>query len=517
MKLSYKVALILYFGLFLVVLWTGLFVLPLVDSLGVDFATKGHFNPTFWTILRVAAIFLLSIIPATIFLWALLMRIVIKPVITLEAVTKIIAQGNLGKTVDIKTSDEVGLLSGHVNQIIKNLVTAYQNMANSLLEVKEKRDLLATNLEQLKAAKAQDEALLTSIGDGVVAISPLGKIIFANKSTQLIMGWKIEEMVGQPWEAYLHAYKHIDGEKENLEEQPVARALSSGLRQKLDCYFLRKDQSGFPADVNLSPILINNNINGAILVFRDITIEKQIDRMKTEFISLASHQLRTPLSAIRWFTELLLEGTGGDLNNDQKELAQNISISTLRMIELVNSLLNISRIESGRIIVDPEPTDLAELVKGILTELQVKINERQQHLVVSVHEALPKINVDPKLIRQVYLNLLTNAIKYTPKGGQVEVFISKKGNEIISQISDNGFGIPESQKEKVFQKFFRAENVIKIETDGNGLGLYLVKAIIESSNGRIWFESTEGKGTTFWFSLPLFGMQARKGEVTLDS
>ncbi len=398
---------------------------------------------------------------------------------------------------------------------------ALENTKKSMLNIMEDLQQEKTLTEQ---AKAKDDAIINSIGDGMIAVDPLGKISVVNPVAVQLLELDLTVALGK---LFTEAF-HLSDEQGVLlppDKNPIMITLQTGQRTMQTCLFIKKDQTKVSLGITATPIKQNEKILGSIGIIRDITKEKQVDRMKTEFISLASHQLRTPLSAIRWFSEMLLGGDAGELTPEQKDFAKNITDSTQRMIELVNSLLNVSRIESGRIMIDPQPTDLKELVDGLVTELQVKIKEREQNLIVSVHEGLPKINVDPKLIRQVYLNLLTNAIKYTPKKGEISVFISKKDDEVVSQVSDNGYGIPKAEQSKMFQKFFRATNIIKVETDGTGLGMYLLKSIIESSHGKIWFESNtkeeslpDGRhGTTFWFSLPMTGMVAKKGEVTLDS
>lgn len=247
----------------------------------------------------------------------------------------------------------------------------------------------------------------------------------------------------------------------------------------------------------------------------DITHEKEVDRMKTEFISLASHQLRTPLSAMKWFGEMLIKGDAGALNTEQKAYADNILASNKRMIELVDDLLNISRIESGRIIIDPEPVHLQSMMDEVINEAKIKTNTKKQEIILSVQPNLPEVDLDKKLIREVYANLITNASKYTPDGGVIRISISTKGNDLVSEVNDTGYGIDERDKGKIFTKFFRSQRTSKFDTEGNGLGLYLVKTIIDSSGGKISFESSEGKGTTFTFTLPISGMTKKSGDVSL--
>jgi PAS domain S-box-containing protein len=363
------------------------------------------------------------------------------------------------------------------------------------------------------AVQQKDEAILGSIVDAVFAIDVKGKITLFNETIAHMTGHSMADAMGQH---YQQVVPFVTGEDPKPFYGFVERVMAGRARVEHAEINMLTKTGPILAGATASAITVDRHVTGAIVVVRDITHEKEVDRMKTEFISLASHQLRTPLSAIKWFSELLLGGDAGKLKPDQAEFTRNIADSAERMIELVNSLLNISRMESGRIMVDPVPTDLKELVGGIVTDLKAKTEERKQTLIVSVHQGLPAIKLDPRLIGQVYLNLLTNAIKYSPKGGEITVFISRKDDNIISQVSDNGYGIPKAQQDHVFQKFFRAENITKIETDGTGLGLYLIKSIIESSGGEIWFKSEEGKGTSFWFSIPMSGMKARKGEVTLD-
>lgn len=435
------------------------------------------------------------------------------PIVTLTARTRQLIQGDFKQKMAVTSNDEVGMLASAFNTMTTKLEESYQVLEQKVVE---RTQTLNIKLQELANAKAKDDAVLQSIGEGMIVTDSSGYVLLMNDIAAELLGTDVGAAVGRKT---LTLYNLYDDANQAIpaEERPLQVALKTGKKTVASAKCIRKDGAAVTLSITATPVWQQGAIIGAIQIVRDITREREVDRMKTEFISLASHQLRTPLSAIRWFTEMLLAGDAGELTGEQKEYTKNVADSTQRMIELVDSLLNISRIESGRIIVDPRPTDLNELVSGIVKDLEAKTSVKEQTLTISVHKELPKINLDPHLIGQVYLNLLTNAIKYTPKGGEISVFVSRKNDQVISQITDTGYGIPKSEQQKMFQKFFRATNIVKVETDGTGLGMYLVKSIVESSGGKIWFESEEGKGTTFWFTIPLSGMKAKQGQVVLGS
>jgi len=391
--------------------------------------------------------------------------------------------------------------------IILNILLYIQlirgQMSRNISEVK---PIIDKDISPAQQDKIKYEAILAYIGEGLVVIDKAGRIITFNKAAESLLGWKEDEVLGRE----LTEVIRIDYET-SINESKLTRSRQSSL------YFIRKDNTKFPAAITTTSYGVGTDILGTATLFRDITMEQNIDKMKNEFISLASHQLRTPLAAIKWYTEMLLKGDAGKLLPEQTQYADTIYSSTQRMIDLVNLLLNISRIESGRINVEPLPTDLKKLVDEVVQEVKIRYADKKQTFTTKYHEPLPTIAVDPRLIRQVYINLLTNAAKYTPEKGQITINLSKNDTDIISEISDSGYGIPDADQDKLFGKFFRGLKTVTRENEGTGLGLYLVKDIVDISHGKIWFKSKEGKGTTFWFSLPLSGTPAKKGVLTIEA
>lgn len=233
----------------------------------------------------------------------------------------------------------------------------------------------------------------------------------------------------------------------------------------------------------------------------------EASRMKSEFVSIVSHQLRTPLSALKWSLDLLRSKRLGDLNPKQKEYFDIINESSIKMIKLVNDLLNVNRIEERRLETRPNLFSITDLIKGVVKELNILAQVHGVNIVFKNQKKLPLVYADSDRIRMVLQNLIDNAIKYSKKkSGLVEIGadISQKKKKMVRvSVKDNGVGIPPFMHKQVFGKFFRGENLIKQKVEGTGLGLFIAKGIIVISKGEIGFESQEGKGSTFWFTLPI--------------
>ena len=256
--------------------------------------------------------------------------------------------------------------------------------------------------------------------------------------------------------------------------------------------------------LEITSVLLKDEIEekGFLIIIHDVTKEKLIEKMKTEFVSVAAHQLRTPLSAIKWTIRMILDGDAGEINEEQRELLEQTYISNERMIRLINDLLDVSRIEEGRLLYDQKDARIEDVIDSVIEASQEMLRNKNMVLEVNKKET-PKVRIDKEKIGVVIQNLLENAIKYTEQGGKIKITLDNDEKNVIFKIEDSGVGIPKSQQDRIFTKFFRAENVTRMETNGTGLGLYTTKNIVQAHKGQIWFESEENKGTTFYFTIPI--------------
>ncbi|OGF35278.1 hypothetical protein A2468_01255 [Candidatus Falkowbacteria bacterium RIFOXYC2_FULL_46_15] len=238
-------------------------------------------------------------------------------------------------------------------------------------------------------------------------------------------------------------------------------------------------------------------------IFNNVTREKIIDKLKSEFISIAAHQLRTPLTVIKWITKSLMDGESGKINDEQKELLNKGYISNERMIELIDNLLKVSRMEDGKFDLKLTRVNLKKIIDEVVEDMGRIAKNKDVVLVLNEPELWPDIVIDPSQITLVMENLLDNAVKYTPPGRKVEISVGRESEYLKITVRDEGIGIPEKDRGRLFSKFYRSPNAIRVETEGNGLGLYIAKKIIDGHKGKIYVDSSEGKGSAFTVYLPL--------------
>lgn len=349
-------------------------------------------------------------------------------------------------------------------------------------------------------------AIFSHLGEGMLVIDAAQKIFLINERARALLGFGTKEkLTGLGFAGRFHL-KNRNNETVPEERNPVCIALTTGETVRImlgdDLYLSRKDGTSFPVMLTASPIIFNRKLQGIAITFEDITHEKKMDEIKSDFIYIASHQLRTPLTVSTLHTEMLLAGHCGDLTPDQKEFVNEIHFYNKKMAQLLTVFMTVSKIELGTFAMQERPTDLRLVMEDVLHELNTQI--KNKHLVVAEKfEDLPMVETDPEFIRIVFQNLISNAIKYTPHEGEITVSLSSGQNGIAVKVADTGCGIPPAEQSQVFTKLYRGSNTQNHRWESNGLGLYITKAIVDKTGGSITFHSETGKGTTFNISLPL--------------
>ncbi|MCI0578563.1 MAG: response regulator [Chloroflexi bacterium] len=380
------------------------------------------------------------------------------------------------------------------------------------VRVNERTQDLAVALAREHAESSRNEAILDGIADGVIVIDNYEKAIIANPAISRLMEISADDIVGR------HV-SQLMAEKVNEEDQHLILAL---LKEKeLARPPLKIGWGNRTLSVSFAPFLAGyEEAGGMVAVFRDFTREAEIDRMKSDFVSIASHELRTPLTSIKGYIDLVLQGSAGQVNQQQASFLQIAKNNTDRLHELVRDLLDLSRIESGKIELEVQLVSMADLITTAASVVQKQFEERGLTLSLNVPPDLPRVFGDPNRITQILINLFSNAYKYTPSGGAVvRARVIKKTLEV--DITDTGLGISPEDQQKLFTRFFRADDPAVRQQAGTGLGLNITRSLIEMHGGEIWLKSKLGEGTTVGFTLPLpegvvkVGRALRKGPAEL--
>lgn len=373
-------------------------------------------------------------------------------------------------------------------------------------------NILEDTIEQKRHAEEEREKAeitLKSIGDGAFVVDQNGKVTFFNPQSEEISGYQAKEIVGKAYNEVLQFVLEKDKQKRSMvvEEAIEARKI---IKSSSDTLLIRKDGEAVPVSDSAAPILIEDQVIGCVVVFRDMTREREIDRRKTEFISIASHQLRSPVSSIKWLVELLLENRQ-NFNEENVSYIKDIDALVKNLNDLVRTLLNISRIESDYLEIAPKQINLSTYIKQMVEEYRKKLAEHNGKISFSCTiKQFPTLPIDDALLSQVLRVLIDNAIKYSKQDSimvRVKLAKAKNGDYLVS-VTDSGIGIPKEEQKNIFERFFRTTIAQKHTHEGTGLGLYMAKIITQNFGGAISFASS-AKGTTFTFSVPQKGMKER--------
>lgn len=418
-----------------------------------------------------------------------------------------IATGDLQSRVEVDTLDEFGALADSFNRMAESLEerdgtirkkTADMEELNfrlqELNELLEKR--VAGRTAELQMEKGRLEAILTSMAEGVVVTDRENRVILLNPAAQRILELVPHRVVGKPFKKVCES-SGICPLGEYVED--IRRSGSLGTAREVDITV-----KGKKLKVSLSPLLDQaNEFAGVVMSFRDVTIEEEVDRMKTEFISAVSHELKTPLTSIKGSLQLIM-GRGESLTPTERELLEVCLRNTDRLMRLISDILDISKIEAGRIEFTFKPHSVSELVAYSVEEMKSFAESHHVSIVSSVGTDLPPVYADHDRLIQVIANLLSNAVKSSPEGGNVEVTAHREGDCVAVSVADRGKAIDPADRPRLFQKFQQIGGTYPRDRGGTGLGLAISKEIIEKHHGRISYSTAPQGGNVFTFTVPVY-------------
>ncbi len=394
-----------------------------------------------------------------------------------------------------------------VNAIAGQVAVAINN-ARLYELIRDQAERLGSMLRREQEDASRSQAILEAVADGVLVTGAENRISFLNKSAEHILSLESGKVFGQTLDVFGGLFGKSAGSWmqtiSNWSESPSSYREGETFAEQLIL------ENGLIVLVHLAPVILQNDFLGTVSIFRDITHEVEVDRLKSEFVATVSHELRTPMTSIRGYVDVLLMGAAGAMNENQTHFLRIVKGNTERLNILVNDLLDISRLESGRVTLSPQALDLREMAEDVIGDVLRRSQEENKPVALSLDapKKLPLVFGDAERVRQILANLVDNAYHYTPENGTILIQLQPLNGdrEVQVDVKDNGVGIGLGDQARVFERFYRGEHPLVLATPGTGLGLSIVKELVNMHKGRIWVQSTglDGEGSTFSFTLPVY-------------
>jgi len=397
----------------------------------------------------------------------------------------------------LECGDDVSLVLETEDRVLNCKVTAFCDRKGDGVAIVLRDDT------ELVMQHERSVAILEGIHDGLVVFAPDGRVTYINPTACEILGVAHENIMG----SYTSLHK-LFGVKSACAQDPTAFSWTGPRVERIGVGGVEEVELSEPVRRILA--IRTNAISdrsgkylGCVSILSDVTAEREIAVMKNEFVSMVSHELRTPLTSIKGYVDLVLEGAAGSVNETQRDFLEIVQENSDRLVSLINDLLDISRIESGRVHLRVEPLNMPEIARGVLDTFRTVADKDRLTLEMNTPEGLGRAAGDRDRVGQVLMNLVSNAIKYSPGGGSARVSFSALEGKVLTEVTDTGIGISEEDQKKLFTKFFRVDSTLTREIGGTGLGLSICKSVVELLGGEIGMRSVEGQGSTFWFTLPV--------------